>query len=118
MTGCRVQCASRRDRTCGLLPARLDWYSGTQMEYVAADLHHAWLGLSQSVREQRHDMECVRVCLYLSLDMRRVHFLRKVPYPTFLSHLQVSNVHVYLTYPFVYSCSMLEAMPAGCLVIG
>jgi glycosyltransferase involved in cell wall biosynthesis len=32
--------------------------------------------------------------------------------------LQVSRVHVYLTYPFVLSWSMLEAMSAGCLIVG
>ena len=53
-----------------------------------------------------------------SLDSSRVHFLGKVPYPTFLKVLQVSRVHVYLTYPFVLSWSMLEAMAAGCLVVG
>ena len=53
-----------------------------------------------------------------SLDLRRVHFLGKVPYPTYLAILQISSVHVYLTYPFVLSWSMLEAMAAGCLVVG
>lgn len=52
------------------------------------------------------------------LDMSRVHFVGKVPYPTYLNLLQVSAVHVYLTYPFVLSWSMLEAMSAECLVVG
>lgn len=53
-----------------------------------------------------------------ALDPARVHFLGKVPYPTFLKVLQVSSAHVYLTYPFVLSWSMLEAMAAGCLIVG
>lgn len=52
------------------------------------------------------------------LDLSRVHFLGKVPYGTFIKVLQISRVHVYLTYPFVLSWSMLEAMSAGCLVVG
>lgn len=52
------------------------------------------------------------------LDMSRVHFVGTVAYPLFLSILQVSAVHVYLTYPFVLSWSLLEAMAAGCVVVG
>ncbi|MGA2049490.1 MAG: glycosyltransferase family 4 protein [Terracidiphilus sp.] len=52
------------------------------------------------------------------LDLSRVHFLGQVPYETFANVLQVSTVHVHLTYPFVLSWSFLEAMAAGCVVVG
>lgn len=52
------------------------------------------------------------------LPLDRVHFLGRVPYPTYLSTLQVSRVHCYLTYPFVLSWSLTEAMSAGCLIVG
>lgn len=53
-----------------------------------------------------------------SLDMDRVHFVGRVPYNIYLDVLRISSAHVYLTYPFVLSWSMLEAMSAECLVIG
>ena len=52
------------------------------------------------------------------LDLSRLFFLGNIPYQTFLSLLQVSACHVYLTYPFVISWSCIEAMSAGCLVVG
>ena len=50
-------------------------------------------------------------------DWARVHFLGNVPYQYFVPLLQLSTVHVYLTYPFVLSWSLLEAMSAGCAIV-
>ncbi|MBU3693455.1 MAG: glycosyltransferase [Rhodocyclaceae bacterium] len=47
----------------------------------------------------------------------RVHFVGHLAYPGFVSLLQVSTVHVYLTYPFVLSWSLLESMSAGCAIV-
>lgn len=50
-------------------------------------------------------------------DWARVHFLGHVPHAQFVALLQLSTVHVYLTYPFVLSWSLLEAMSAGCAIV-
>jgi len=52
------------------------------------------------------------------IDLRRIHFTGPLPYTDYVKALQVSSAHVYLTVPFVLSWSLLEAMSAGCLVIG
>lgn len=52
-----------------------------------------------------------------SESLNRIYFLGKIPYETYLTLLQISTVHVYLTYPFVLSWSCLEAMSAGCSIV-
>ena len=50
-------------------------------------------------------------------DQSRLHFTGYIPYDAYRRVLQVSSAHVYLTYPFVLSWSMLEAMSTECLVL-
>ncbi|WP_113912521.1 glycosyltransferase [Roseovarius dicentrarchi] len=50
-------------------------------------------------------------------DWRRVHFLGRIPHDQFTRVLQISRVHVYLTYPFVLSWSLIEAMSCGAAIV-
>ena len=47
------------------------------------------------------------------LDLTRIHFLGHLPYRQLLTLFRVSAAHTYLTYPFVLSWSMLDAMACG-----
>ena len=52
------------------------------------------------------------------LDLDRIHFLGRIPHAQLMAVLQASWVHVYLSYPFVLSWSVLEAMACGCCMVG
>lgn len=51
------------------------------------------------------------------LDLERIHFLGNLDYPDYLALLGLSDLHTYLTYPFVLSWSLIEALALGCLVL-
>ena len=53
-----------------------------------------------------------------AIDYARVFMPGQIPYAQYLALLRISSAHVYLTYPFVLSWSLLEAMSAGAPVIG
>ena len=50
-------------------------------------------------------------------DASRVLMPGQIPYDTFLRMLQRSDTHVYLTYPFVASWSLREALAIGCAIV-
>jgi glycosyltransferase involved in cell wall biosynthesis len=91
-------------------------HSSAQAVLVGADTPHVSYGAHRSddrgwlrALEEEHGGE---------LDWSRIHCLGMVPHQTLRQVYRVSQAHVYLTYPFVLSWSLLEAMSCGCLVIG
>lgn len=95
------------------LPALLDKHpdvhvlivGGDGVSYGAAPENGSW--------KQRYLEEVGR-----QLDPKRVHFLGRVPHDTLIGLMQLSRAHVYLTYPFVLSWSLLEAMSCQASIIG
>lgn len=52
-----------------------------------------------------------------ALPKDRLHFTGPLPYPEFINLIRLSSIHIYLTFPFVLSWSMLEAMSTGALLV-
>ena len=95
------------------LPKILDRHPAARVLIVGGN------GVSYGRRPNRADNWRDQMLAELSgqIDLSRVHFLGRLPYPQYLAMLRISSAHVYLTYPFVLSWSMLEAMSAGCLIV-
>lgn len=53
----------------------------------------------------------------LNLDLNRIHFVGGLPFDEYVNLLRISSAHVYLTYPFVASWSLLDAMSCECPII-
>jgi len=85
--------------------ARVVIVGGDETGYGAAPEHGSWRQkFFAEVRER--------------VDTERIHFVGKLVYGTLIDLFRITTCHVYLTYPFVLSWSMLEAMSAGALVLG
>lgn len=52
-----------------------------------------------------------------NIDPSRIHFVGQIPHDQLIRMYQISSAHIYLTYPFVLSWSVLEAMACGAVVI-
>jgi glycosyltransferase involved in cell wall biosynthesis len=95
------------------LPRILAARKEAQVLIIGGDRSHYGLGApdGQTWREIFLNEVAAKV------DQTRIHFTGQLGYANYLNVLQISRAHVYLTYPFVLSWSLLEAMSAGCLVI-
>lgn len=84
--------------------ARVVIVGGNETSYGAKPGQGSWK--QQFLNEVRAD-----------IDLSRVHFVGKIPYQSFLTLMQISMVHTYLTYPFVLSWSLIEAMACGAAIV-
>ena len=50
-------------------------------------------------------------------DLKRIKFLGTLPLDKYRKLLRLSDIHFYITRPFVASWSLLEAMSTGCLIL-
>lgn len=96
------------------LPAILERRPAAQVVIVGGDDPH----YGSKPREGGSWREILLAELGDRLDLSRLHFTGKIPHGALQALLSLSSAHVYLTYPFVLSWSMLEAMANECLVIG
>lgn len=51
------------------------------------------------------------------VDLSRIHFVGRIPYEALRSIFRITSAHVYLTYPFVLSWSVMEAMACETLLV-
>jgi glycosyltransferase involved in cell wall biosynthesis len=51
-------------------------------------------------------------------DLSRFHFLGLIPTADLATLYSLSDLHIYLTVPYVLSWSLMQAMAAGCTVLG
>lgn len=50
-------------------------------------------------------------------DLSRIHFIGRLPPPQLSQLLSLSDLHIYLTAPFVLSWSLLNSMSCGCPIL-
>ncbi|HEX3366953.1 glycosyltransferase [Phenylobacterium sp.] len=95
------------------LPRLMDQVPEAQVLVFGQDSAHPYGGLPEGGGTWRE-----LIFRDLQVDPSRLHFMGKTPHETLLAALRLSTAHVYYTYPFVLSWSLVEALASGCYVIG
>ena len=75
-------------------------------------------GVSYGTKLPEGDTYKKRMLAEIEFDASRVHFTGFLQGTEFRRVMHVSAAHIYLTYPFVLSWSLMEAMASGCLIVG
>ena len=75
-------------------------------------------GVSYGSKLPEGDSYKKRMLAEVTFNPDTVHFTGHLDPARFRAAQHVSMAHIYFTYPFILSWSMIEAMASGCLVIG
>ncbi len=98
------------------LPALQQRWPELQVLLIGSDTPRVSYGRDRE--DGRGWLAAMRAELEGHLDWRRIHVPGALSHADFIRAMQISSVHVYLTYPFVLSWSLLEAMACGAIVVG
>ena len=98
------------------LPYLMSQEIAAHVVIVGSKLGHGYSGRRSDGRTWLEAMTD-EIDLYDSPWKDRVSIVGEIPYSDYLLLLQHSDCHVYLTYPFVASWSLLEAMSVACPIV-
>jgi glycosyltransferase involved in cell wall biosynthesis len=94
-------------RLCAEFPDVIFLIAGQERTEYGYELHHIGnQSFKQYVLSQDH------------YDLSRFHFLGLIPTTDLAAFYNLSDLHVYLTVPYVLSWSLVQAMSAGCTILG
>lgn len=96
------------------LPRFFDAVPEAQVLAIGAD----GLGYGGAREDGRPWRHVLRDELRGKLDLDRLHFVGRVEHDQMIDILSIGAAHVYYTYPFVLSWSLVEAMATECLILG
>jgi glycosyltransferase involved in cell wall biosynthesis len=96
------------------LPAFLDAVPEAQVIAIGAD----GTGYGADRKDGKTWRQAMFDELGARLERQRVHFVGRVEHERMIDILSIGAAHVYYTYPFTLSWSLVEAMACECLIIG
>ena len=96
------------------LPAFLDAVPEAQVIAIGSD----GAGYGGQRKDGKTWREAMCAELGARLERNRVHFVGAVPHQKMIDILSIGAAHVYYTYPFTLSWSLVEAMACECLILG
>ena len=95
-------------RVCDQMDNVIVLIAGQERTFYGHELHH--IGKDKSFKQYVLEND--------SYDLSRIHFLGLIPIQDLIKLYNISDLHMYLTVPYVLSWSMIQAMSSGCTIVG